>query len=396
MSEKPFPIPDDVPTESPSAVHDRLVSDERFGVLDTRAPADVDDWRIDGDGVAFANVPYYEFLDGVPEDALAELPDARPLYTVCAKGLSSKYVADVLGDAGVDDVVAVEDGMEGWETVLEATELSADTDAAVVQFHRPSSGCLSYLIVDGDEALVVDPLHAFADEYVDAAAERGADLVAAVDTHVHADHVSGVRTLARDHGVRAVVPAAAAERGVDYAVDYDTVADGGTLTVGETVVEAVHTPGHTSGMTSYLVDDAVLLTGDGLFVESVARPDLEGGADGAPDAARRLYDTLHERILPLPDDTLVAPGHASDAAERADDGSFTDRLGYLAESMPALDRDREAFVEFVLDDMPPRPDNYEAIIATNLGDRRVDDEGVAELERGPNNCAATTDAMTEG
>ena len=393
MSEKPFPIPDDVSTVEPSDLYQRLDDGESFGVLDTRAPDDVDEWRIDGDSVAFANFPYYQFLDDVPESALDQLPDARPLYTVCAKGLSSKFVADRLTDAGVDDVVAVEDGMEGWETVLDSTELSADTDATVVQFYRPSSGCLSYLVVDGDEAVVVDPLHAFAETYVEAAATRGAELVAAADTHVHADHISGVRTLAREHGVTAVVPQAADARGIDYDHGYDTIDDGETIAVGTVSIEAVHTPGHTSGMTSYLVDDAVLLTGDGLFVESVARPDLEDGDDGAPDATRQLYDTLHERVLTLDDWTLVAPGHVSDGAEQAADGSYTDTLGDIADAMPALERERESFVEFVLSDMPPRPDNYEDIIATNLGRRALGDDA-AQLERGPNNCAATTDAMT--
>ncbi len=394
MSEKPFTIPDDVATIEPTDLYDRLDAGESVGVLDTRAPNSVDDWRIDGDSVDFANVPYYDFLDGASESSLDELPDARPIYTVCAKGESSKFVADVLTQAGVDDVVAVEDGMQGWETVLDSTELSADTDATVVQFHRPSSGCLSYLVVDGEEALVVDPLYAFAEEYVSAARDYGAELVAAVDTHVHADHISGVRRLAEEYGVRAVVPAAAEERGIEYETAYDTVTDGEAIHVGTVSVEAIHTPGHTSGMTSYLVDEAVLLTGDGLFVESVARPDLEGGDEGAPDAAGQLYDTLHDRILSLPDETLVAPGHASDAAETAGDGSYSDALGDIAASMPALDRDRDSFVEFVLADMPPRPDNYEDIIAANLGHQRVDGDEAAELERGPNNCAATTNAMT--
>jgi len=394
MSDKPFPIPDDVASIEPADLYERLDDGEQFGVLDTRAPADIDDWRIDGDNVAFANVPYYQFLDGVPERALDELPDARPLYTVCGKGLSSKFVADVLDEAGVDDVVAVEDGMEGWEQVLASTELSADTDATVVQFYRPSSGCLSYLVVSDGEDLVVDPLHAFAEEYVVAAQDHGAELVAALDTHVHADHVSGVRTLASDYGVHAAVPETADARGIEYDEAYETLADGDSVTVGDVAVEAVHTPGHTTGMTSYLVDDAVLLTGDGLFVESVARPDLEDGDEGAPEAARQLYDTLHDRVLSLPDETLVAPGHVSDGAEQAADGSFTDSLGAIATAMPALGRDRESFVEFVLTDMPPRPENYEEIIATNLGQQPLDEDTAAELERGPNNCAATTDAMT--
>jgi glyoxylase-like metal-dependent hydrolase (beta-lactamase superfamily II) len=146
-------------------------------------------------------------------------------------------------------------------------------------------------------------------------------------------------------------------------------------------------------MTSYRVGE-FLFTGDGLFTESVARPDLEEGDAGAPDAAATLYETLQETILPLPDDTVVAPAHFSDAAEPADDGSYTVTLGELAASMDALSMDRDEFVEFVLSDMPPRPANYEDIIATNLGQQTADDDEAFELELGPNNCAASREAMT--
>ncbi|MDS0221162.1 MBL fold metallo-hydrolase [Haloarcula sp. S1AR25-5A] len=393
MTDKPFEIPETVETIAPVALAQQLADGEPIGILDTRAPDSVDDWRIDGPGVEFANVPYYEFLDGVTDDSLAALPDARPLYTVCAKGESSRFVADRLDDAGVDDVIAVADGMAGWERVLTSTELDVDTAATVVQFHRPASGCLSYLVVSGDEAVVVDPLRAFADDYVAAAADHGADLVAAVDTHVHADHVSGVRALQRDHGVPTMVPAGAVQRGLDYESPYQTIADGETISVGSVAIEAVHTPGHTSGMTSFLVEDTVLLTGDGLFVESVARPDLEDGDEGAPDAASQLYETLQERVLSLPEATVVAPGHASDGTPRAADGSFTARLGDIVDSLDVLTLERAAFVERVLGDMPPRPTNYEEIIATNLGEQQVADDLVAELERGPNNCAASADTM---
>jgi glyoxylase-like metal-dependent hydrolase (beta-lactamase superfamily II) len=146
-------------------------------------------------------------------------------------------------------------------------------------------------------------------------------------------------------------------------------------------------------MTSYRVGE-FLFTGDGLFTESVARPDLEDGDDGAPDAARTLYQTLQETILPLPDETVVAPAHFGEAATPAADGSYTTTLGALRASMGALSMSRDEFVEYVLADMPPRPANYEEVIATNLGHRSTDDEEAFELELGPNNCAASTDAMT--
>ena len=172
--------------------------------------------------------------------------------------------------------------------------------------------------------------------------------------------------------------------------------DGDEFAVGEATVEAVFTPGHTTGMTSYLIDDSLLATGDGLFVESVARPDLEEGDEGAPEAARVLYDSLQYRVLELDDDTLVGGAHVSDAAEPAADGTYTASIGTLRERMAALSMDEDAFVDLVLSDMPPRPANYEKIIATNLGQRTADDEEAFTLELGPNNCAASQGALTSG
>jgi glyoxylase-like metal-dependent hydrolase (beta-lactamase superfamily II) len=271
------------------------------------------------------------------------------------------------------------------------TELTTDADATVLQFRRPSSGCLAYLVVSGDEAAVIDPLSAFAREYVDVAADHGSELTYAVDTHVHADHVSGVRELGEHTDATAVVPAAAVDRGIDYDSSYETIADGETLEVGDSTIAAIHTPGHTSGMTAYYVDEAVLLTGDGLFVDSVARPDLEAGADGAPEAAAQLYQSLQQRVLTLPDETLIAPGHHGTHAEPAADESYTALLRDIIERLGILSLPEDEFVEAVLADMPPRPANHTQLIATNLGQRDIPRQRALQLERGPNNCAATAD-----
>jgi len=395
MNPDDFPTPDaTVDAVEPSELKQRIDDGEAVTVLDARMNGDFEEWHVDGDTVDIVNVPYFEFLDGADEELLERVPEGDPLVVLCAKGGASEFVAGTLVDAG-RDVVHLEEGMNGWARVLDRVEVTAyDGPGTVYQYQRPSSGCLSYLVVSDGQAAVVDPLREFADRYREDASALDATLVYALDTHVHADHVSGVRTL-DDEGVRGVIPEPAAARGVTYDDFVETVADGDVLTVGEATVEAVHTPGHTSGMTSYLVGDSLLATGDGLFTESVARPDLEDGADGAEDAARTLYETLQERILSLPDDTIVAPAHFSDAATPADDGSYTATVGDLTERMDALSLDEDAFVELVLADMPPRPANYEDIIATNLGTNTVDDEEAFELELGPNNCAASRDSLAD-
>ncbi|WP_137283804.1 MBL fold metallo-hydrolase [Halorussus salinisoli] len=394
MSDSEFPTPDvDVEGIEPETLKESIDAGEEIFLLDNRVPDDVEEWAIEGENVEVLNVPYFEFLAGEPdEEVFEQLPDDQQIVTLCAKGESSEYVAGQLIERGYD-AAHLENGMQGWARVFEYKEIDADSDATIAQYQRPSSGCMSYLVVSGDEAAVVDPLRAFTDTYQQDARALGADLKYAIDTHVHADHVSGVRALA-DEGVEGILPAAAVERGVTYDDAVTQAEDGDVFEVGDVDIETVFTPGHTSGMTSYLVDDAVLLTGDGLFAESVARPDLEGGDEGAPDAARQLYESLQERVLAHDDSVIVGGAHFSDAAETADDGTYTATIGELKETMDALTMDEDEFVELVLSDMPPRPANYEEVIGTNLGQEDQTDEEAFELELGPNNCAASSDAMT--
>ncbi|MDR5673085.1 MBL fold metallo-hydrolase [Halalkaliarchaeum sp. AArc-GB] len=395
MDEMDFPTPD-VPVESitPEALKEQIDAGEPVTLLDTRMESDYEEWRIDGPTVESINVPYYEFLDDEIDESVLELiPDDEEITVLCAKGGASEYVAGTLIERGYD-VNHLEEGMNGWASIYEAVEVERyDGPGTLLQYQRPSSGCLGYLVYDDGEAAIVDPLRAFTDRYLEDAAELGVELKYAIDTHIHADHISGVRNL-DEEGVEGVIPAAAVDRGVTYADDLTQAADGDEFQVGDVTIETVFTPGHTTGMTSYLIGGSLLATGDGLFVESVARPDLEEGDEGAPDAARQLYESLQERVLTLSDDVLVGGAHFSDAAEPAADGTYTAPIGELVETMEALSVDEEEFVEIVLADMPPRPANYEDIIATNLGQQSVDDDEAFTLELGPNNCAASQDALT--
>src|SRR6056297_1991957 len=394
MNAEDFPTPDaDVESVTPETLKQRIDAGEPVTILDARMSGDYDEWHVDGENVESINVPYFHFLDEeLDSDVIADVPDDREVTVLCAKGGASEFVAGTLADEGYD-VHHLEDGMNGWARIYEAVEVS-DYDGAgtLLQYQRPSSGCLGYLLHDGGEAAIIDPLRAFTDRYLDDADDLGVDLQYALDTHIHADHISGVRDLDAE-GVEGVIPEAAVDRGVTYADDLTTAADGDTFEVGDATIEAVYTPGHTTGMTSYLVDDSLLATGDGLFIESVARPDLEEGDDGAPDAASMLYESLQERVLTLDDDVLIGGAHFSDAAEPAEDGTYTAPIGQLVDEMDALTMDEDEFVELILSDMPPRPANYEQIIATNLGQNTVDDEEAFTLELGPNNCAASQDSL---
>jgi glyoxylase-like metal-dependent hydrolase (beta-lactamase superfamily II) len=143
-------------------------------------------------------------------------------------------------------------------------------------------------------------------------------------------------------------------------------------------------------MTGLAVDD-VLLTGDSLFLESVARPDLEAGDDDAPAFARELYATVTERLAAFGDATVIAPGHASERTPRSDDRTYTATLGTLRDRLWAFEVDEATFVDRVCSNVPPRPANVDAILAANLGETDPDDDEAFAWELGPNNCAATAD-----
>ncbi|RQG95526.1 MBL fold metallo-hydrolase [Natrarchaeobius chitinivorans] len=394
MDDMEFPTPDvEIDSVTSAELKGRIDAGENVTLLDARMESDYDEWRIDGENVDSINVPYFEFLDEeIDEDVLVQIPDDRDVTVLCAKGGASEFVAGSLKEYGYD-VNHLEDGMNGWARIYERVEVERyGGSGTLYQYQRPSSGCLGYFLVDGNEAAVIDPLRAFTARYLADAEELGVDLTYAIDTHVHADHISGVRNLAEE-GVEGVIPEASVDRGVTYADEMTLAEDGDEFQVGDATIETVSTPGHTSGMTSYLIDDELLATGDGLFVESVARPDLEEGDDGAPEAAAQLYESLRERVLALPDDTLIGGAHYSDAAEPADDGTYTAPIGQLTEEMDALTMEEDEFVELILSDMPPRPANYEDIIPTNLGQQEADDEEAFELELGPNNCAASQESL---
>jgi glyoxylase-like metal-dependent hydrolase (beta-lactamase superfamily II)/rhodanese-related sulfurtransferase len=392
---------------TPQDLHERIRRGEQVNLLDVRNRDEFEAWRISGEGVEAEQVTYAEFTAakarGEVEALTADLDLREPVVAVCPRGEASASVAELLREIGTD-ARNLESGMEGWARVYASRELAPgvgggasddtsdnDTDGAtVLQYDRPATGCLAYLVVSGEEAAVVDPLRAFADRYVADAAERGAELKYAIDTHIHADHLSGVRTLARETNADAVLPEGADDRGLEF--DALLLEDGDELRVGDSTLTTLHAPGHTTELTAFRLGD-VLLSGDALFTDSFGRPDLEQGDDGAADLAGTLYDTLRDRLLAFPDDTLIAPGHRTPDARPnpSENETYTARVGTVRERLRLPD-EKEAFVSRVLDSLPPRPANYEDIVPANLGRESIDDETGFEMELGPNNCAVAAES----
>jgi len=381
-----------VKTITADQLADRLDGDEQFTLIDTRPEDSYEAWHVRN----ASNVPY-DPDEGVSDDQLDEvndLVDGRPVVAICGKGLTSTPFALELDDHGYDDISVVNGGMQQWSKRYEVVPIETSPDDLVVwQVQRRAKGCLGYVIGSSEtgEAVVVDATRQ-TDEFKIATQDAGLSIGRVLDTHVHADHISGSPTLAGEVDIPYHLGDAASDRGVEYA--YEPLSDGEVIEVGDIEIRALHTPGHTSEMMNYLVDGEVLLTGDTLFVDSVGRTELQFGAADASRGAELLYDSIHETILDLPDDTTILPGHVTVTSDgRYEHSSPGDpvaaRLGDLREDLDLLGLDRDAFVERLTENAPEKPPNYEAVIAINTGSETVDDENEAtELELGPNNCAA--------
>ena len=379
-------------------LRDKLDAGDDFVLIDTRNPEDFDGWHVAG----ARNVEYSSSqseLRGDFDQYRDELDADTDIVTTCATGASAVAFAEWLENEGYDNVSTVDGGMEAWSMVYDVVPIATRSDdLEILQLQRRSKGCLGYIVgsKSAGEAAAIDVTRA-TETFIDAAAERGLEITHVFDTHVHADHISGGRRLADQLGVPYHLGAPAETRNPKY--EFDAVEPNDTVEIGSVDVKAVHTPGHTTGMTSWLVDDEALMTGDTLFVESIGRTELQFADSDAQDGARTQYETLHRAIMTMPNDVKILPGHFS----VTDEGEYIDvtpgtpmlsTVGKVWETNSILRLDEEEFVEHMFENLPSKPPNYETVIATNQGDYTPEDEAEEnELELGPNRCAATSDSV---
>jgi len=236
------------------------------------------------------------------------------------------------------------------------------------QLVNEDSGCLSYLIgcSEAGQAVVVDPGRDRVDEYLRVARKKGLRIAHILETHTHADHISGNRDLAAATRAPIHVHHAA---GVVF--EHEAVRDGDTLRVGNVELRVAHTPGHTPDSISVLVTDHsrsaepwFVLTGDLLFVGSVGRPDL-GGATAAED----IWDSLRRVLMPLDDLVEIYPAHgAGSSCGKAMSAKTGSTIGFERRFNPAFRYDdKRAFVDFIMAGIPPKPAAFEKIVAKNRG-----------------------------
>jgi glyoxylase-like metal-dependent hydrolase (beta-lactamase superfamily II) len=240
------------------------------------------------------------------------------------------------------------------------------------QLLNDDSACASYLLGCKSKSrfAVFDPHIDLVDAYISLAASQGIPIVAVFETHLQADHVSGLPLLVERTGATAYLPAGA---GVDF--DHRPLSDGDVVRLGNTEVEAVSTPGHADAHHAYLITDHVVaddpwmvLTGDSLLIGDAGRPDLHAeGERSVEEMAGMLHRSLNERLLSLPDHVLLYPGHYSGSVcGRGLSANPASTIGFERRHNPALQHaSKQEFVAALTKDIPPAPEQQAQIVVAN-------------------------------
>ncbi len=251
-----------------------------------------------------------------------------------------------------------------------------EVDVFFRQLLNDETACASYLLgcATFGQFAVIDPHVDLVDDYIALAASQGVPIVAVLDTHVQADHVSGMPELVARTGARAYLPANA---GVQF--DHHPLADDEIVKLGNTEIQAIATPGHAVAHAAYVVSDhrrsdqpRLVLTGDALLVGDAGRPHLHAhGEHTVEEMARSLHRSLTEKLLALPDHLVLYPSHYSGSVcGRGLSATPVSTIGFERRHNPALQFSSEdEFVRALLEDTPPAPEQQALIVAANRSGR---------------------------
>jgi glyoxylase-like metal-dependent hydrolase (beta-lactamase superfamily II)/rhodanese-related sulfurtransferase len=390
---------------------ERLERRDEFLVIDVRNRDEFERFRIEGRRpVPAVNIPYFEMLElggkdemldsviaYIERDLADQLPSDLPILAVCAQGDTSEFVAQGLRRLGYTSA-NLQGGMKAWGEHYSTRALVEGPDLAVYQVSRPARGCLSYVVASAGKATVIDPLRHL-HPYLDLARGTGLTIDAVIDTHGHADHISGGRALAAKTYASYYLHPYDAIHPIDVlpaTIPYEFIRDGQVFPIGRHELEALHIPGHTLGLVAFRLADRYLFTGDSIFIRSIARPDLGGKAETwAPLHGRSL-----RRLLGLPGGIMVLPGHCGSLDEADERGRFAASLDDLKarnDGLVVLQRESEdGFVRYLLESLPRFIPEYVDIKRVNAGLLAPAEEEAATLELGKNVCALSQAYVASG
>ena len=399
----------------PEELKKKIDNNENIFLLDVRTPQEYEAWRISYENHNNPKLIPVDRLFMKDPTLLEEIPKDKEIVTVCAHGNRSMIAAKILTQLGYS-VKSVKGGMAGWNKVYDVAEIPVPKEAPfkIWQIRRISKGCIGYIISSKEDktATVIDPSREIYESFLQTSQDNELQITQLIDTHQHADHVSGIVKLTKTKTPETNM----GKTNIFFSSleEYDSsetelknimyVKDGDKLNVGDKVtLRAIHTPGHTNGSMSFIIEytpndnnninnkdhvHSYLFTGDTLFVDGVGRPDLR---DEAKKFAELLYDTYHKKILQLPDNTVVLPAHFNGTSIALKHTvPILETLGTIKKRVKLLSMNKEEFIDYIADTVQPRPGNYKTIISINKKMLPYDEIEMADLEAGPNSCAISS------
>jgi glyoxylase-like metal-dependent hydrolase (beta-lactamase superfamily II)/rhodanese-related sulfurtransferase len=398
----------------PEELKKKIDNNEDIFLLDVRTPQEYEAWRISYENHNNPKLIPVDRLFMKDPTLLEEIPKDKEIVTVCAHGNRSMIAAKILTQLGYR-VKSVKGGMAGWNKVYDVAEIPVPNEAPfkIWQIRRISKGCIGYIISSKQDktATVIDPSREIYESFLQTSQDNELQITQLIDTHQHADHVSGIIKLTKTKTPE--INMGKTNIFFSSIEEYDSsetelknimyVKDGDKLNVGDKVtLKAIHTPGHTNGSMSFIIEytpngnninnkdpvHSYLFTGDTLFVDGVGRPDLR---DEAKKFAELLYDTYHKKILQLPDNTVVLPAHFNGTSIALKHTvPILETLGTIKKRVKLLSMNKEEFIDYIADTVQPRPGNYKTIISINKKMLPYDEIEMADLEAGPNSCAISS------
>ena len=363
-----------------------LIQKEDVIVLDVRNEEDFGRFSVEGPfPFDMVNVPYFDFME--EEDAsVAKVSYDKPVKVVCAKEGSAQYVGEILMNHGFKDVAFLTGGIKTWGNMMTPKRINPESDDyALYQFIRPAKASCNYGLLYKGEMVNFDPSRNY-DFYHSFADSQNVKIVRTFETHLQADYISGSKKIADVTGAEIMANVGDFK---DASFQYSGVKDGESYSVGGDGpdIKVLHSPGHTPGSTSYIIDDKYFITGDTVFILSVGRPDLGGKAE---EWSVMLFDTLTNKVQNLDKKLKVLPGHFMEWNEANDSLLFVENLGEVIHRNAGVFKiaTPENFTQYIKDNMRKSPEIYGEIRKVNVGWLDVDMNEADIMDLGKNECVA--------
>lgn len=356
---------------SPQELFDKLKGRETLHLVDIRSKDEYTTWHI----YRSINIPFNQL-----SQKTNLLKKEKEIVIICPNGVSSKKAAKILKNKGYM-ARYLKGGLFQWNKIFDIVKVVPiiHSPLDIYQAKRLGKGCLSYIIISkrDKQAVIVDPARHIK-PYLNFIAEKGTSLAAVLDTHIHADHISGGKKLSQRQKVPYLLPEKS-----EVKFKFKSIEKFLAKILKEEMIQVFATPGHTPESVSIALDKSFCLTGDTLFLESVGRSDL---GENTEKAAEQLFSTIRKKLFDLEDDTFILPAHTEQPMTPgpviAATLRYVKRVNFVAKI-----RSEDKFVKKLLQEVPPPPESFKVIKEMNIKGRKKRGVNLDELELGDNRCA---------